>query len=210
MSELPAASALAEQAARELRTPFVPSVLRDLAACGDYLTLVWPQLSPSIETAGFLGSALYMADMALDAVETVYQPILSRQFLLEGALDSDDLTRLEGVLDVFLWFQPQLLLALSALAEGWNSPRVGGQGRLDPREESARERAHLATAIDLASPLAGPLPEIAEALQLEVAPDLYRAVAVWPGYLQVAWDELQHLGAYPLFRQRDSSRSPLR
>jgi hypothetical protein len=202
MSQPPAAAALVEEAARALRAPFVPSALAELGRCGDYLPLVWPQIAPSIETAGFLGSALYMADMALDAVETVYQPILSRQSLLDGALDADDLRQVEAVLDVFHWYQPQLLLALSALDEGWDTPGVGGQGRPDPREDSPRERAHLATVVDLASPTAGPLPEIAVALQVETPPDLYRAVAVWPGYLQVAWDELQHLVTYPLFRQR--------
>ena len=43
---------------------------------------------------------------------------------------------------------------------------------------------------------------MASELQLDGPPDLYRAVAVWPGYLEAAWDELQHLVAYPLFRQR--------
>jgi hypothetical protein len=132
----------------------------------------------------------------------VYQPILSRQSLLDGALDPDDLTSLDAVLDVFHWYQPQLLLLLSALAEGWEAARLGGQGRPDPREDSARERMHLETVVDFASPVAGPLPEIAAALQLDTPPDLYRAVAVWPGYLGVAWEELQHLVAYPLFRQR--------
>ena len=202
MSQTPEAHTLVWQAARALRAPFVPSPLLDLAACGEYLQLVWPQLAGSLETAGFLGSALYMADMALDAVETVYQPIFSRQSLLDGALAAEDLTRLEDVLDVFHWCQPQLLLALSALAEGWETPRIGGQGRPDPREDSPREQRHLATTVEFASPGAGPLPEIAQALQLEVAPDLYRAIAVWPGYLEVAWDELQHLVTYPLFRQR--------
>ena len=202
MSEPVAAVTLAEQAARALRVSFVPAPLLELARCGDYLALVWPQLAPSVQTAGFLGSALYMADMALDATETVYQPILTRASLLDGALEPGDLAALEGVLDIFHWYQPQLLLALSALAEGWDEPRVGGQGRPEPRTDSARERAHLATVIDFASPRAGPLPEIAAALQLDAAPDLYRAVAVWPGYLQVAWGELEHLVTYPLFRQR--------
>lgn len=202
MSQPLATTSLAVQAARALRAPFVPGPLAELARCGEYLALVWPQIAPSVETAGFLGSALYMADMALDAVEAVYQPILSRRSLLDGALEARDLPRLEATLDVFHWYQPQLLLALSALAEGWDAPRVGGQGRPEPREDSVRERAHLETVVDLALPAAGPLPEIALALQVDAPPDLYRAIAVWPGYLQVAWDELQHLVTYPLFRQR--------
>ncbi|MFN8638698.1 MAG: halocarboxylic acid dehydrogenase DehI family protein [Dehalococcoidia bacterium] len=193
---------LVEDCARALRAPYVPAPLLELGQCGAYLELVWPQLAPSIETAGFLGSALYMADMALDAVDTVSQPILDRATLRGGAMSDADLDQLGAVLDVFHWVQPQLLLILAALAEGREQPRVGGQGKPEPRETSARERRHLATAIEFASVQAGPLPLVADALQLDSVPDLYRAVAVWPGYLDVAWEELENLAAYPLFRQR--------
>ena len=193
---------LPEQLARVLRSPFVPAVSARLARAGGYLGAVWPQIAPSVDTAGFLGSALYMADMALDAGEEVYEPVLSRESLLAGALSEGELTQVEAVLDVFHWVQPQLLLIVAALAEGWDRPRVGGQGRADPREDSEREARQLATTVELASPAAGPLPQIAELLQLDAPPDLYRAVAVWPGYLEAVWDELQHMVAYPLFRQR--------
>lgn len=202
MTQSTSAVDVAGQVARALRAPFVPAQIAELARCGRYLELVWPQVAPSLETAGFLGSALYMADMSLDAVEGVYHPILTRESLLAGALTPPDLAQLESVLDVFHWMQPQLLLVLAALAEGWDAPRVGGQGRPDPRAPSEREGRHLEAVVDFASPAAGPLPIVAETLQVGTVPDLYRAVAVWPGYLEVAWEELQHLAAYPLFRQR--------
>ena len=191
-----------QDVATALRAPYVPAVIASLGRCTGYLEAVWPQLAPSVETTGFVGSALYMADMALDAVEAVYQPALSREQLLGGALTPEDLERLLAVLDVFHWVQPQLLLLCAALAEAHAAPSVGGQGRPDPRETDERERAHLATEVELASPSAGPLPEVAELLQLAEPPELYRAAAVWPGYLEVAWAELQHLGTYPPFRQR--------
>ena len=193
---------VAQQLAAGLGAPFVPAEVAQLARAEGFLEVVWPQLAPSVDTAGFLGSALYMADMALDAVEEVYEPTLSRASLLGGALSEADLDQLVAVLDVFHWALPQLLLLVAALAEAQRSPSVGGQGRPSPREPSAREAAHLATVVDLASVAAGPLPEVAAELQLDAPPDLYRAVAVWPGYLEAAWDELQHLVAYPLFRQR--------
>ncbi|MEZ4502070.1 MAG: halocarboxylic acid dehydrogenase DehI family protein [Dehalococcoidia bacterium] len=194
---------MGEQIAAAVRSPFVPSMVGALEReAPSYLEAVWPQLAPSVETAGFVGSALYMVDMALDAVEEVYKPLHSRESLLGGALDAADLEALENVLDTFHWVQPQVLLMLSALAEGWEAARVGGQGKPEPRETSDRETRHLATSIEFASASAGPLPEVTDALQLAAPPDLYRAVAVWPGYLTVAWDELQHLVAYPLFRRR--------
>jgi len=192
----------AAEAARTLRSPYVPDALARLGRADGYLDAVWPQLAPCVDTPGYLGSALYMADMAADAVEAVYRPILSRESLLAGALTEDDLAQLERVLDVFHWVQPQTLLLLSALAEGWDQPTVGGQGRFEERADTEREAQHLATPIEFASPSAGPLPEIAELLQTDAPPELYRAVAVWPGYLEAAWDELQHMVAYPLFRQR--------
>ena len=186
-----------------LRTSFVPFVVHQLADIEGFLDAVWPQLAPSVDTAGFLGSALYMADMALGAVEEVYdEPTLSRESLLAGGLSEADLDRVVAVLDVFHWLQPQLLLLLAALAEAHDAPSVGGQGRPEPREPSEREQAHIDTPVELASPQAGLLPEVPVELQLDAPPDLYRAVAVWPGYFDAVWDELQHLVAYPLFRQR--------
>ncbi|MCY4455695.1 MAG: hypothetical protein OXC56_05195 [Chloroflexi bacterium] len=186
-----------------LRTSFVPSVVRQLADIEGFLDAVWPQLAPSVDTAGFLGSALYMADMALGAVEEVYdEPTLSRESLLAGGLTEADLDQVIAVLDVFHWLQPQLLLLLAALAEAHDAPSVGGQGRPEPREPSEREQAHIDTPVELASPQAGLLPEVPVELQFDAPPDLYRAIAVWPGYFDAVWDELQHLVAYPLFRQR--------
>lgn len=198
-----APSPTAEAVAAALRSPFVPVVIADLGACEGVLEAVWPQLEPSVETAGFLGSALYMADMALDAVEEVYdEPTLSRESLLAGGLSEADLDHVVAVLDVFHWLQPQLLLLLAALAEAHEAPSVGGQGNPEPREPSEREQAHIVTPVELAAPDAGLLPEVPAELQLDAPPDLYRAIAVWPGYFEAVWDELQHLVAYPLFRQR--------
>lgn len=193
---------LAEMAAG-LHTSFVPAVVRQLADIDGFLSAVWPQLAPSLDTAGFLGSALYMADMALDAVEEVYDdPTLSRESLLAGALSEADLDQVIAVLDVFHWLHPQLLLLTSAIAEGFQRGRVGGQGRVEERAWSERDGAHLDTVVELAPPETAPLPEVAEMLGLSDAPDLYRAVARWPRYLAPAWEELQHLSAYPDFRRR--------
>jgi hypothetical protein len=94
------------------------------------------------------------------------------------------------------------LLFLAALAEAYGKAEVGGYGKPEPREVTGRERTHLATAVTLVPPGAGLVPVVTEALGLPAAPDLYRAVGAWPAYLGVAWEELQHLVAYPDFRRR--------
>lgn len=201
MTEASTETILVEMCAA-LRLPFTPEPLARLAEAEGYLAFVWPQIAPSVETAGFLSSARYMADMALDAVEAVYEPQLSPATLRDAGLAARDLEALTATVDLFHYAQPQLLLLLAALAEAFERPQVGGQGRPDPRETTDRERAHLALPVRLASPETPPLPEVAHALGVQSPPDLYRAAAVWPHYLEAAWEELQHLVAYPDFRRR--------
>jgi hypothetical protein len=155
-----------------------------------------------VETAGFLGSALYLADMALAEAEAVYEPVMTRASLRAAGVRDGDVESILAVVDWFHYGQPQLLLVLAALAEAFGRDRVGGYGKLEPREVTARERTHLALDVRLADGDAGLLPEIKGVLNLDGAPDLYRALAIWPGYLTVAWEELQHLAAYPPFRRR--------
>lgn len=192
----------AEHIATALRIPFVPDVIADLAHCENILEILWPQLAPSVETIGFVNSALYMADMALEAVEEVYEPTITPAALLNNALDENSIHQLLAVLDVFQWIQPQLLLLCAALAEARGNTSVGGQGHPQPRHTVEREQDHLMTKVEFASSNIGALPAITERLQLSKPSELYRAVGFWPAYLEVAWEEIQHLAAYPLFRQR--------
>lgn len=186
-----------------LRAPIAPTPITRIAeAAPGYLEVVWPRVVSSVEAAGFLGSALYLADMALTEVEAVYEPVMTRDALRAAGVRDDEVAAILDVVDWFHYGQPQLLLLLAALAEAFGRDRVGGYGKPEPRGVTERERAHLALELRLAPPDAGLLPEIAAALNLDAAPDLYRAVAAWPGYLDVAWEELQHLAAYPPFRRR--------
>jgi hypothetical protein len=191
-----------EEIRQALRSPYVPQSLERLASAEGYLETVWPLVRSSVETAGFLGSALYMTDMALDAVEGVYEPVLTREGLLAAGASASDLDQIAAVVDVFHYVQPQLLLLLAALAEAMEKEQIGGYGKPDPRPVTDRERVHLATHVPSVDEGAGALPLVSEALGVKHAPDLYRALAAWPAYLDMAWEELQHLVAYPDFRRR--------
>jgi hypothetical protein len=113
-----------------------------------------------------------------------------------------DAAALLAVLDVFHYVQPQSLLLCAALAEAWTRPRVGGQGRAEPRVTTDVERAHLGTAVSFVSPGTPPLPQVADALQVQYAPELYCAVASWPEFAALIWGDLQHLPVYPALRRR--------
>ena len=191
-----------EQVRTSLRSPYLPRAVARLAEADSYLDVVWPRVAHSVDTTGFLGSALYMADMALDAVEEVYEPVSTVEDLAAAGLTPADRERLLAVVDVFHYVQPQVLLLLSALAEAMGRDAVGGHGAAEQRPITEREQRHFATQIPQASPDIPPLPEACDALGLDEPPDLYRAIAAWPAYLGTAWEELQHLAAYPDFRRR--------
>ena len=197
------ATQVVEEIRLALRAPIVPSPIALLADVAQgYLEVVWPRVASSVNAAGFLGSALYLADMALAEVEASYEPVLTPEALREAGVAEGDVASILSVIDVFHYGQPQLLLLLAALAEAFGRDRVGGYGKADPRAATERERTHLALDLRLAPPKSGLLPEVAAAMNLDTPPDLYRAVAGWPRYLEVAGEELQHLAAYPPFRRR--------
>lgn len=192
----------AARLAAAIASPYVPQALLALQAEPGYLDVLAPALERAARTAGFLGSALYMADMASDAVEEVYEPVLTTDDLRAAGVDAAQQAAIVATLDVFHWVQPQTLLLVAALAEAWKRPSVGGRGQATPRDLSERERLHLATRLRLADPGLAPLPEVAAVVGFAEVPEVYRAVAQWEGYLGLSWGELQHLAAYPQFRRR--------
>ena len=172
---------------------FIPSAFLRLAETKGYLPHVWPALRFSLDTMGFLNSARYMADMAMDATEEVYEPIFS--------LASNETKELAHIIDVFHYVQPQILLILAALREALDRDSVGGAGRVESRVLTERESIHRNTEIALEREFkeSG---DIAVVLGLDKPPDLYRSLAYFPKFLGHVWAEIRELQAYPEFRRR--------
>ena len=185
------------------RSKWIPSLFNQLETdAPNYLTYIWPTVMQSIDTQGFLGSALYMADMALDACELVYEPQTSRSDLVSHGMTNTDIQELEAVLDLFHYVQPQVLLIGAALAEAFNREQIGGQGSVQVRELSDREKNHLNIEVKMDDADHSFFSNIIDVLQLKRAPDLYRALGKWQLAVNIFWDELQHLATYPDFRRR--------
>ena len=185
------------------RSKWIPSLFNQLETdAPNYLTYIWPTVMKSIDTQGFLGSALYMADMALDACELVYEPQTSRSDLVSHGMTNTDIHELEAVLDLFHYVQPQVLLIGAALAEAFNREQIGGQGSVQVRELSDREKNHLNVEVKMDDADHSFFSNIIDVLQLKKAPDLYRALGKWQSAVDIFWDELQHLATYPDFRRR--------
>ena len=74
------------------RSSWFPSLFNQLEAdAPNYLSYIWPTVMKSIDTQGFLGSALYMTDMALDACELVYEPQTGRSDLISHGMKNTEI-----------------------------------------------------------------------------------------------------------------------
>ena len=185
------------------RSKWFPSLFNQLETdAPKYLSYIWPSVIKSIDTQGFLNSALYMADMALDACELVYDPQTDRSDLMLQGMTSIEIQELETVLDLFHYVQPQVLLIGAALADAFDREQVGGQGSDQLRGLNNREKNHLITEVKMVDANHPFFSNIINVLQLNEAPDLYRALGKWEFAVNIFWDELQHLATYPDFRRR--------
>lgn len=191
-----------------MRAPFTPALFRTLARWPAYLQLVWPQLRPGVATAGFRGSALYLSAMAHEATQQFYEPEYGRATLRDDGMTDTGIDELAGALEVLHLTNPQTLLIAAALSEAFERPRVGGQGRPEPRDTTDEEARVLAYVWRMPEEAALPddvramAADIREILRLPFLTDDFRAFARWPVFLKRAWPELRELRVYKLFRQR--------
>jgi len=192
VSEQPS-EAIFEEIKQFFYIPFIPSAFLRLADTPEYLSHVWPALKVSLDTVGFLNSARYMADMAMEATEEVYEPIFCPT--------SNEAKELAHVIDVFHYVQPQILLILAALREALDRDSVGGAGSVELRSPTERELIHRDTEIMLGEEFVES-DDIASVLGLDKPPDLYQSLAYFPKFLGPVWLEIRELQAYPEFRRR--------
>lgn len=181
------------------RVSFVPEIFIRLSEFPKYLEHVWPQMVPSIETVGFLSSALYMADMALDAAQDVYEPVLDHDaYSPETAVDRESL---RSTVDLFHYVQPQLLLVLAGLAEAFDRQEIGGYGSAEVRPRTKREDTHLAAGLKLSDQFSEAA-DICEVLGTSKVPDIYRSTGEFSNFVELFWQEVKELHSYPDFRRR--------
>ena len=171
------------------RVSFIPDVFVRLLEFPDY----------SIETVGFLNSALYMADMALDAAQDVYEPVLDHDaYSPETKVDQGSL---RSAVDLFHYVQPQLLLVLAGLAEAFDRQEIGGYGSAEVRPRTKREDAHLAAGLKLSDQFSEAA-DICDVLGTSKVPDIYRSTGEFPNFVELFWQEVKELHSYPDFRRR--------
>lgn len=207
----PAIEAIFEDAKDALGVPWVPEEIRALAAFPNYLELAWPQLRPNLDQAGFAFSAAFIADRALDFARFFYEPTYTPDEIASAV--GADRSILRQTLRALHYGAPQVMLIAGALLEALKFEQAGGKGRAGDRDTGLGERMMRRAPVVVVEEYesAGDVEDVYRSIRsvttLPYVPIEFRAIARWPAYLRMAWDDLEHVITHPEYRLRRRSLS---
>ena len=194
-----------EDTRRTLHLPWVAALFQAYALYPAYLEMAWNELRPALGAPQFAADAAAIGNAADQAVARFYTPSYSSR---DVAAMNLNLPAIRETINAFHAGNPKLLLVATALQRAFEEgPVGGGTGLLRPAKEpgeTEEERAEWATVEmvddDEASEAVKMLyADIKATLGLPLLNSDYRAMALWPDYLTLAWRDIKahiHTAAY--------------
>lgn len=173
-----------------MRSSFVPTVIRALAAHPGYLVPAWTALRPNLEAmeAEQLAGRLRVA--CVERLKELVGPARSPGVSRANARRAE----IRSVLETFFYVIPKTLVAVTALREAWEGRPIGGGARAGQERKIPRGAPAAMPAISLL-PLEPDDPRLrrifdaaARAVGQPTVPSLYRALGRWPDYLEAVWE----------------------
>lgn len=181
-----------------MRVPFVPTSFRAFAAYPEYLELVWAHVKPNVGTAAFEEWAAGIRHHSDADASHRFRVSDHVNILLQRGTPYETIHDIRDTVEVFHYLDPRLLILLAGLVE--SQEKQAPVGNLDPTPREVRRvdvPSFLFVPVRLVRPELAPhrvrrlLNDIKAAMQMPVVPGLYRALAAWPDYLELAWKEVK-------------------
>ncbi len=201
--------AIYDDTRRRLRLPWVGALFQGYAMYPAYLDLAWNAVKDSIETPQFDADAAAIAALADEAAADLYTPSYAERDI---AAMNVDVYAIQDVIDAFRVGNPRLLLVATALRRAYGEGPVGGMdatraslpdSAIETMEETRVER----TIVEMVDPDAAPervkrvFDDIKATLGLPLVNSDYRAMALWPDYLEVAWRDVKGPTGTPAYAE---------
>lgn len=198
----PAVGPVFDRVRDTLQISWVPPVFVALGEMPRFLELAWAQLEPSLATAQFAQLAGRIRRDALATVQSLYRPSYGPGDVQQVGVPLAEQATVRSALEALIFGQTQTLLATKALRMALEDCPPGGQHPISwPRssttwamqplptvdEESVGERDRRIFADARAS------------LRLPWVPRSLLMLGRWPGYLQLAWNDLAGVFRTPEF-----------
>jgi hypothetical protein len=185
---------------RKMRVGRVPLPFKALAA-ERALFPCWQAIRPAIRVRAFEEAADDLRVRAARIAVELGCPLIETQLEWAG-YDLDEIDEIRGMVDVFHYLDPKLLLAAVVLARALKDG-VGGVKR-GARAEQRIPRGvppdmdHIELVPEDANGALGKsFRSIRTNLGLNIVPDDFRALGRWPKYLELAWGDARNREAEP-------------
>lgn len=187
-----------------LRVTGVNLVFRRWAAIPDALPAVWEALRPIAETRALEDAADALRAEAVEAVSDLPRPGAAAAV----ALGPSQAFQLDAALDLYRYVNPKLLLLVAATRLA-----LEGRAALAPAIDASAERVERGAPADMAAmelvpsrprdpQLRALFQRIARAHEAEEVNSDYRTLALWPRYLEAAWEGLERTMRDPRYPER--------
>jgi hypothetical protein len=179
---------------RILRVTGINLPISLLARHRELFERVWRAIRPNAETLAFEDAADRVRSAAVQAADAF--PRLGVRGNVR--LGDSQAFHLQGSLDLYHYVDPKLLLVTSAIRVAFDGGSDGRRGEVDPRVDliepgvPAKMLALETVPDDHPDPrIQAVFKDIRSTLGLGWVPCEYRTLALWPNYLQTAWDRMK-------------------
>ncbi|HYZ89544.1 MAG TPA: halocarboxylic acid dehydrogenase DehI family protein [Myxococcales bacterium] len=177
---------------RKLRVSRVPLFFRALA--GEKALLpCWQALRPAVRLRAFEEGADELRARAAQLAVELGCPLIETQLEWAG-YDVDEIDEIRGQVNIFHYQDAKILLAVAVLCEALSGTAGGGKETPRALQRVPRGVPHEMDIIELVPEdsngnLGRVFRSIRSHLGLGIVADDFRALARWPKYLNIAWDD---------------------
>jgi hypothetical protein len=176
-----------------LRVTGLDVTVRTWAGFERFLVAMWEAMGPNTETRAFESAADEVRARAVDAVDR-WEPLGAW-----GAVSLGESQRyhLRGALELYHYLNPKMLVFTSAVQLALQDEAVGALQPLGSAERIERGAPARMMAMEWVSErpddarLRGLFTDILETVGPPSLPGDFRGLALWPRYLEVAWERLK-------------------
>lgn len=182
----PEVRSLLENLQDTMGVPWPPANWRSYAVYPGVMRLFWERLKPMVATEPFLVEALAITELAFRDASRWYLPSHHID------LSDQDRPRIQWELDALEYGNPQLLIQQAALSRVVRGLAAGRDCSAEPRSRPSAYRRPEIQRIDeqeASEEVKEIYQDIKQTLGLPLVNSDYQALAKWPAFLRVAWED---------------------
>ncbi len=196
-----------EDIRQSLQLPFVPGMFQSFAGYPSFLQFVWGQIKQSVGTKQFYADAARARGFAETFVSEAHVRAYKHEDALAYGISVGDLVDIQTTLQAFQYGNPKLLLIAGALFMAVDGATVGGNGDTTSAHDTFGNRVIRKIAIrqveedDASDTVRAIYQDIMSTTGAPIIRGDFKAMAAWPGFLKLAWDDLKTVMSRPAYDQ---------